>query len=74
MPLLVFWPLAGACGAGEVLPRCAQLLWCELYVMKDLQKEKKKGHRTNRDRRIDWRPYMLNRYSRIPVAQEYGLI
>jgi len=36
MPLLVFWPLAGACGAGEVRPRCTQLLWCELCVMKDL--------------------------------------
>jgi len=25
---------------------CAQLLWCELHVMKDLQKKKKKkGHR-----------------------------
>jgi len=36
--LLVFWPLAGAWGAGELLPRCAQLLWCELHGMKDLQK------------------------------------
>jgi len=42
MPLLLFWPLAGACGAGEGLPRCAQLLWCELYIMKDLQKKNKK--------------------------------
>ena len=39
MQLLVCWPLAGAWGAGEVLPRCAQLLWCELYVMKDLQQK-----------------------------------
>ena len=35
MQPLVFWPLAGAWGAGEILPPCAQLLWCELYVMKD---------------------------------------
>ena len=33
-----------AWGAGEVLSRCAQLLWCELYVVKDLQKEKKRAH------------------------------
>ena len=39
MPLLVFWPLAGAWGAGEILPPCAQLLWCELYVMKDPHKK-----------------------------------
>jgi len=38
MPLLAFWPRAGAFGAGAILPPCAQLLWCELYVMKDLQK------------------------------------
>jgi len=31
----------GAWGAGEVLPRCAQLLWCELHVMKDLQQKEK---------------------------------
>jgi len=31
MPLLVFWPHAGAWGAGVILPPCAQLLWCELY-------------------------------------------
>ena len=37
MSLLVFWPLAGTFDAGEVLPRCAQLLWCELYVIRDLQ-------------------------------------
>jgi len=42
MQSLVFWPLAGACGAGKVLPPCAQLLWCELYGMKDLQKGKKR--------------------------------
>jgi len=29
MPLLVFWPHAGAWGAGVILPPCAQLLWCE---------------------------------------------
>jgi len=38
-PLLVFWPLASACGAVEVLPRCAQLVLCELYAIKDLQKK-----------------------------------
>jgi len=26
-------------GARAVLPFCAQLVWCELYVMKDLQKK-----------------------------------
>jgi len=41
MPLLVFWPLAGAWGAGEILPPCAQLLWCALYVMKDSHKNRK---------------------------------
>ena len=39
MPLLVFWPHAGAWGAGVILPPCAQLLWHELYVMKSLQKK-----------------------------------
>jgi len=34
MPLPVFWPRAGALGASAILPPCAQLLWCELYVMK----------------------------------------
>jgi len=29
---LVFWPHAGAWGAGVILLPCAQLLWCELYV------------------------------------------
>jgi len=42
MPLLVFWPHAGAWGAGVILPPCAQLLWFELYVMKSTQKKKKK--------------------------------
>ena len=28
MPLLVFWPHAGAWGAGVILPPCAQILWC----------------------------------------------
>jgi len=37
---MVFWPLAGAWGAGDILPPCAQLLWCEWYVMKDSQKTK----------------------------------
>jgi len=43
MQLLVFWPLAGAWGAGEVLPRYAQLLWCELCVMKDKKLKLKNG-------------------------------
>jgi len=42
MPLLVFWPHAGAWGAGVILPPCAQLLWHELYVMKSLQNNQKK--------------------------------
>jgi len=29
MQLLVFYPLACACGAGKVFPRCAPLLWRE---------------------------------------------
>jgi len=33
MPLLVFWPHAGAWGAGVILPPCAQLLWCELRML-----------------------------------------
>ena len=33
--LMVFWPRAGAFGAGAILELCAQLVWCELYVMKD---------------------------------------
>ena len=33
----IFWPRAGAFGAGAILPPCAQLLWCELHVMKGLQ-------------------------------------
>jgi len=39
MPLLVFWPHAGAWGAGVILPPCAQHLWCEWYVMKIIQKK-----------------------------------
>jgi len=39
MPLLVCWPHAGAWGAGVILPPCTQLLWCELYVMKDTKKK-----------------------------------
>jgi len=38
MQHLVFWPHAGAWGAGVILPPCPQLLWCELYVMKSKQK------------------------------------
>jgi len=51
MQLLVFWQLAGAWGAGEVLPRCAQLLWCELYVRKDLQRERERERDTKKKRR-----------------------
>ena len=29
------WPRAGACSARAILPPCAQLLWCELYAIKD---------------------------------------
>ena len=43
MPLLVFWPHAGARGAGVILPPCAQLLWCELYVMKSIPRKGKKS-------------------------------
>jgi len=32
---LVFWPRAGAFGAGAILELCAQLVWRELYDMKD---------------------------------------
>jgi len=32
----------GAWGAGVILPPCAQLLWCELYIIKDAKKKKKK--------------------------------
>ena len=38
MQHLVFWPHAGAWGAGVILPPCAQLLWCALYVMKSTHK------------------------------------
>jgi len=41
MPLLVCWPRAGAFGTSAILPPCAQLLWCELYDMKNFQKNKK---------------------------------
>ena len=40
MQHLVFWPHAGVWGAGVILPPCAQFLWCELYVMKIIQKRK----------------------------------
>ena len=36
-------PLANAWGAGGILPPCAQLLWCELYVMKDSHIKKKQN-------------------------------
>jgi len=50
--LLVLRPLAGAWGAGEILPPCAQLLWCELYVMKDSHTKKKKVARTAETQRV----------------------
>ena len=37
----VFWPRAGAVGAGAILELCAQLVWCALYDTKDSPKEKK---------------------------------
>jgi len=33
------WPRVGAFGASEILPPSAQLLWCELYIMKDKKKQ-----------------------------------
>jgi len=35
MQPLVFWPRAGAFGAEAILELCAQLVWCQLYDMKD---------------------------------------
>ena len=35
---------AGAWGAGVILPPCAQLLWCELYVIKSIHKQKNKKY------------------------------
>jgi len=40
MQPLVFWPRAGAFGARAILELCAQLVWCELYDMKDEKKKK----------------------------------
>ena len=40
MQHLVFWPHAGAWGAGVILPPCAQLLCCKLYVMKSTKKKR----------------------------------
>ena len=40
MQPLVFWPHAGAWGAGVIFPPCAQLLWCRVVCMKNLQKKK----------------------------------
>jgi len=40
MQHLVFWPHAGAWCAGMILPPCAQLLWCELHVMKSTHTKK----------------------------------
>ena len=31
-------------GKGKVLELCAQLVWCELYDMKDKKEKKKKNH------------------------------
>ena len=36
----LIWPRAGAFGARAILRPCAQLVGCESYVMKDLQKKK----------------------------------
>jgi len=36
---LIFWPRAGAFGAGAISRLCAQLLWCELYDMRDTKKK-----------------------------------
>jgi len=36
---------AGAWGVGVTLPPCAQLLGCELYVVKDTKREKKEKKR-----------------------------
>jgi len=41
MQPLVFWPRVGAFGAGVILELRAQLLRCELYAMKGVQKENK---------------------------------
>jgi len=40
LPRCLFWSSGHSpapVAPGKVLPRCAQLLWCKLYVMKDLQ-------------------------------------
>jgi len=55
MQHLVFWPHAGAWGAGVRGPPCAQLLWCELYVYEEFKKKKKRkklGHDSTRCRPI----------------------
>ena len=41
MQPLVFWPRAGAFGAWPILELCPQLLWCELYDMRDIPKQTK---------------------------------
>ena len=41
MQHLVFWPHAGAWGAGVILPPCAQLLWCRVVCYEDYTKKKK---------------------------------
>jgi len=38
---LVFWPHAGAWGAGVILPPCAQLLWCRVVCNEEFKKKKK---------------------------------
>jgi len=40
MQPLVFWPRAGAFGAGAILELCAQLLWGELDGMRDILKQR----------------------------------
>jgi len=43
IPLLVFWPRAGPFGTSAIRSPCAQLLWCELYDMKESQTYKNKN-------------------------------
>jgi len=40
MQPLVFWPRAGAFGARAILELCAQLVWCELYDMRNILKQR----------------------------------
>jgi len=45
-------PGCAAWGSGVILPPCAQLLWCELYVMKSIKKKKKEWHRAELELRF----------------------